>query len=391
MKESISVTGLGQLERAELTFGDMTVLVGPQASGKSILLQCIKLVTDIDGIAQTLREYGYNWNGNLQKFLALYFGEGMQGVWRADTQVVVDQQLFAIEVALSRPAILQPMTSKESFFLIPAQRVMVLRNGWPRPFTDYEIGDPYVVKKFSEHLRRLMETGFGSGKGAIFPQAGGMNTIIKDALADRIFSGAEVKLDESGMRKRIVLAVKDHQLPFMVWSAGQREFVPLLLGLYWLMPAFDNLKREDTDWVIIEEPEMGLHPQAIAVLLMLLLELVHHGYKVIISTHSPQILEMVWAVQILSRAQAAPDALLKIFDLPNTEYTAKLAESILRTKTFKTYYFARQQNSVTVKDISTLDPGDLDEAVSDWGGLTSFSTRTSNVIAEAAQTYRWTS
>ena len=387
MKEQISITALGQLEQADITFGDITVLVGPQASGKSILLQCIKLVMDVGDITQTLKEYGYNWYDSLPRFLPLYFGEGMQGIWRADTQILVDQQIFDVEATLLQPE----KKKRESLFLVPAQRVMTLKNGWPRPFADYEAGDPYVVKKFSEHLRRLMETGFNSDKDAIFPRVGRIDKVMQDTLTDSIFGGAKVKLDESGMRKRIVLDIENHQLPFMVWSAGQREFVPLLMGLYWLMPAAGISKKKDVDWVVIEEPEMGLHPQAIAALLVMFLELAHRGYKVVISTHSPQILEMVWAAQILSRVQAAPDAFLKIFDLPNVKYTAELAENILKTKTFKTYYFARQQSSVTVKDISSLDPGDLDEAVSDWGGLTSFSTRTSAVIAEATQTYQWTS
>lgn len=387
MKERVSITALGQLEQADITFGDITVLVGPQASGKSILLQAIKLVMDVGDITKTLKEYGYNWHDSLQKFLPLYFGEGMQGIWRADTQVFVDQQLFDVEAALLQP----DKKKKESLFLIPAQRVMTLKNGWPRPFADYETGDPYVVKKFSEQLRQLMESGFQSGKGPIFPHAGRLNKMMRDTLNDSIFGGAEVKLDESGMRKRIVLDVENHQLPFMVWSAGQREFIPLLMGLYWLMPSSSTSKKKNIDWVVIEEPEMGLHPQAIAALLVIFLELAHRGYKVVISTHSPQILEMVWAVQILSRVKAESDAFLKIFDMPNVKYAAELAENILTTKTFKTYYFARQQNSVTVKDISSLDPGDLDEAVSDWGGLTSFSTRTSTVVAEAVQTHQWTS
>ena len=46
----------------------------------------------------------------------------------------------------------------------------------------------------------------------------------------------------------------------MVWSAGQREFVPLLLGMYWLMPPAKISPAQRLEWVVIEEPEMGLHP-----------------------------------------------------------------------------------------------------------------------------------
>ena len=52
-------------------------------------------------------------------------------------------------------------------------------------------------------------------------------------------------------------------------------------------------------------------------------------------------------------------------------------------KTFKTYYFSRREGIVNVKDISTLDPEDPDEAISDWGGLTLFSTKSADVVTEA--------
>lgn len=87
-------------------------------------------------------------------------------------------------------------------------------------------------------------------------------------------------------------------LPYTAWSAGQREFTPLLLGLYWLCPAGKISKRPFIDWVVIEEPEMGLHPQGIEAVLLLLLCSTQRGYRVITFTHSPTILELAsWALQ----------------------------------------------------------------------------------------------
>jgi len=374
----IELTSLGQLTQADISFGDMTVFVGPQASGKSILLQLIKLVLDADDITATLKKQGFDWHDQVEGFLSLYFGEGMGGLWEKTTKVLVDGQQFDLEKRLAKKG----QKKAESLFLIPAQRVMVLRNGWPRSFADYDSGDPYVVKQFSEQLRLLMDLGLGSGQGAIFPQAGRMNQAIRDALEARIFAGAEVKLDRAGLRKRLVLDVAGTQLPFMVWSAGQRELVPLLLGLYRLMPGKGTAKKSDLDWVVIEEPEMGLHPQAISALLITFLELLKRGYKVIVSTHSPQILELIWAIQTLAEAKSPPAPLLEIFDLKPTAFFNQFAKTILEEKRFKTYYFSRQHNSVQVEDISTLNPEDIDNAVSDWGGLTTFSSKISEIISK---------
>ena len=376
--ERIKLTALGQIHEADISFGDLTVFVGEQASGKSILLQLVKLILDAGDITQTLKKHGFDWQKKPDNFLFLYFGEGMQTIWNPDeTKVTVDKVDFTLQKALSR------RKTKETLFLIPAHRVITLKDGWPRAFTDYSTSDPYVVKQFSEELRLLMEKGLGSGEGAIFPQKGRLNKTLRDAIEQSIFGDAEIRLDRSGLRKRIVLDVAGSRLPFMVWSTGQREFTPLLLGLYWLMLSGKAEKKDNINWVIIEEPEMGLHPQAISALLIVFLELMRRGYKVIVSTHSAQILELIWAIRLIAKSKAAPARLRKLLDLKANAYSYDLTETILDGKKFRTYYFSRQDGVVSVKDISTLDAEDPDEAVSDWGGLTLFSTKSADIVTEA--------
>ncbi|MDE0317045.1 MAG: AAA family ATPase [Candidatus Poribacteria bacterium] len=374
----LTLTSLGQIPKADITFGDMTVFVGEQASGKSILLQLVKLISDAGDITHTLKKHGFDWQKKTENFLSLYFGEGMEMIWNKDeTTVTVDKVDFTTQKALSR------RKKDESLFLIPAHRVATLKDGWPRAFTDYGTSDPYVVKEFSEQLRLLMETGLGSGKGAIFPQEGRMNKTIRDAIGKSIFGEAEMRLDRSGLRKRIVLDVAGTQLPFMVWSTGQREFAPLLLGLYWLMPSGKAQKKNNINWVVIEEPEMGLHPKAISALLLIFLELLRRDYKVIVSTHSAQILELIWAIQFIAKSKNAPARLRQLLDLKPNAFSYDLTNTVIHKKTFKTYYFSRADSVVNVKDISTLDAEDMDAAVSDWGGLTLFSTKTADVVTEA--------
>ncbi len=374
----LTLTSLGQIREADITFGDMTVFVGEQASGKSILVQLVKLISDAGDITQTLKKHGFDWQKKVENFLSLYFGEGMETIWNKDeTRVYIDNVDFTPQKALLK------RKKDERLFLIPAHRVVTLKDGWPRAFTDYALGDPYVVKQFSEQLRLLMEAGLGSGKGAIFPQEGRMNKTMRDAIGKSIFGKGEVKLDRSGLRKRIVLDVAGTQLPFMVWSTGQREFAPLLLGLYRLMPSGKAQKRNNINWVVIEEPEMGLHPKAISALLLIFLELLRRGYKVIVSTHSPQTLELIWAIQLIAKSKNAPARLRKLLNLSPNTFSYDLTDTVINKKTFKTYYFSRQDSVVEVKDISKLDPEDPDAAVSDWGGLTLFSTQAADVVTEA--------
>ena len=152
----LTLHNIGQIQHADLRFGDLTVLVGPQASGKSITLQWLKLVQDIGLIQQQLDTYGLDYAGQLPALLDVYFGEGMHSIWREGSEVQVDGR--AIDMA-KRVARRQP-DKTESVFLIPAQRVLALPEGWPKPFQSYRPGDPYSVRAFSEHLRMLIEKGF---------------------------------------------------------------------------------------------------------------------------------------------------------------------------------------------------------------------------------------
>lgn len=90
----------------------------------------------------------------------------------------------------------------------------------------------------------------------------------------------------------------------MVWTVGQREFVPLLLGFYRLMQPSKVPRREKIGWVVIEDLEMGLHPRAISLTMLMVLELLWHGYRLCRSTHSPHVLNIVWALQTLKKHHA---------------------------------------------------------------------------------------
>jgi len=55
---ALRVRNVGQIKEADITFGDLTVLVGPQATGKSIVLQFLKLLIDSRQVLHRLSRYG---------------------------------------------------------------------------------------------------------------------------------------------------------------------------------------------------------------------------------------------------------------------------------------------------------------------------------------------
>ncbi|MCS6928774.1 MAG: ATP-binding protein [Saprospiraceae bacterium] len=80
--------------------------------------------------------------------------------------------------------------------------------------------------------------------------------------------------------------------------------MPLLLSLYHLTPPAKVSRREEIKWIVIEEPEMGLHPQAIQTVMLLCLELLSRDYCIAITTHSPVFLELAWAIRHIPADQA---------------------------------------------------------------------------------------
>lgn len=388
----LDVKNFGPIHEADIRFGDLTVLVGPQASGKSLFVQLLKAVKDAGAIRADLNSYGFDWRHRKEvvtDYCGLYFGAGMNGLVTAETSLHRDGKPLAF-LNIAKPG--GHSSPDESVFLIPAQRVMALQDGWPKPFMGYAAGDPYCVRRFSESVRQLVESGLGAGN-TIFPRPRRLQGEVRTLLDEAIYMGATVTLERQGTRKQIVLApgAAGTSLPYGVWSAGQREFTPLLLGLYWLMPAGSLSRRAALDTVVIEEPEMGLHPQAIVTFGLLVLELLQRGYKVIVSTHSPVILDLVWAIRELKglpegRALRALAAVFGINPVSKLIRVSKPMRDLFRaalTKDYRTYFFDRTGGCIVAREISSLDPGDDDVGIAGWGGLSGFSGRIAQVVGDA--------
>jgi hypothetical protein len=158
----------------------------------------------------------------------------------------------------------------------------------------------------------------------------------------------------------------------------------MLMGLYWLCTVTPKRKsgstaQETIDWVVLEEPEMGLHPKGIQAVLLLVLELLRRGYRVVLSTHSPVVLEMTWAIQELKKRQSTEASVRKLFDLSAVPYAKDLASAALE-KDYRVYFFDRNSQA---RDISQLDPGAERAEESEWGGLVGFASKANTAVADA--------
>jgi len=383
--ENLKVKNFGPIANADINFGDLTLLVGPQASGKSILLQLIKLIIDKENIPAVLHLNNYDWGRDKDKLLELFFGEAMSSIWTKKTEIKFNEEVFTTSSLLSTKQNGLDQAKNEQLFYVPAQRVVTMSQGWPRAFGTFDIGDPFVLKQFSETVRLLMEkeTSKVMGtQGNVFPKPGRIKEPLRKMLDNSIFHGGEIMSDDSSLKKRFIMQVGNSRLPFMTWSAGQKEFMPLLLSFYHLIPSSKVSLRDNIKWVVIEEPEMGLHPRAIESIMVVFLELIARGYKVIVSTHTPVLLELAWALKYVKEYKGTPNDLFELFSLPKSDSLQQVFKTVIQEKSFNTYYFNLEKGGAVVKDISSLDAGSEDKAVSNWGGLSEFGSKASDIVSK---------
>lgn len=384
-KDRISVKNFGPIREVDIELGDLTVLIGAQASGKSLFLQMFKLIKDRTAILKSLENYGFVVNNKLENLLNRYLGEGLSSMWAEGSEFILNGKTYTRKCFESVPK----GNPADKVFYIPAQRILSIADGRPKYFMEFSENDPFVLRKFSDTLRLFIQNGLGNG-GVLYPIPNRLKSTIKRMYDKAIFHGAKVVLDEKGGQRKIAMNVENMHLPLMTWSAGQKEFMPLLMAFYCLSgPPQNVVNRKEYEYIILEEPEMGLHPLAIQTIILQMIEFIHSGYKVIVSTHSPVLLEFVWAYNYLKNVpeDKRVGALCEVFGINSGESTPDFLSDVYE-KDIKTYHFSRDvSGKVKAKDISSLDVFSDDVAVNEWGGLTQFSSKANEVVSKYMAQY----
>ena len=376
--ESLEVNNFGPIEKAKVNFGDLTFIVGPQASGKSLFLELLKYLLDKDFILSNLKRFNYVVeSSNPKKILDLFFGEGMNEVFRENTEIFLNGEKQAINTLLTFS---KENQETEQLFYIPAQRILSISDGRPKNFMEFDVATPYVLRSFSETLRLYLQGGIGNA--VIFPAGKRLKEALLTSFDENIFHGGKIVMEEIAGLRKLKMRIDNTSIPFMTWSAGQKEFMPLLLAFYYLSSGDGQLmKRNEHKYVVIEEPEMGLHPQAIKSVILEILDLIHNGMKVIVSTHSTTLLDFAWAFNIIKKSSRdnKVDAFYEMFDIATDASNEHLFDGLLEKKV-STVYFSRTGKYVTSSDISSLDAGDENLDVSEWGGLSQFASKTAEIV-----------
>ncbi|MCU4160052.1 AAA family ATPase [Acidiphilium sp. AL] len=371
---SLRIRDFAHLADVNLSFGDLTVLVGPQGAGKSLALQWLKIALDGRQMVEALRAAGHPADRS-DALIDLIFGTGMAMGWHAGSSRIQFGQTSIEPKNIARRG-----TGKEELFFVPAHRSMLISDGWAAPFQKLNSDTPVVARLFSQNL---FDRFSDKDAGTLFPVEKRLKQVIRDKIDEAVFHGGLVGIQEDQQHAlRLRLVHGDMHLPFMTWTAGQREFTPLLLGLYHLLPRTKQRKRDETNWIVIEEPEMGLHPQAITAVMLLVIDLIWRGYRVILSTHSPHVLAFLWLMRLLKENHARWQLVCNALDVKTASMQA-VAKAALQ-KEYQAFLLEFDPDGkVSSVDISNLDPSSDDERIAGWGGLTSYSSRFAETVRTA--------
>ena len=219
----LTIRNFGPIKDAQIDFGDLTFLIGPQASGKSLSLELLKLIIDKQHIISTLRNYNYILKKtDATNILEGYFGEGLSKLFKEETEISWNNEKFSPQDLLN--TLIQPKGSKktkETVFYVPAQRILSIADGRPKNFMEFDWETPYVLRRFSETLRVFIQGGLGN-PDTIFPMKNRLKEDVRNSINQTIFHDAKVVIDQAGNQRKMKLEIDDMRIPFMAWSAGQK-------------------------------------------------------------------------------------------------------------------------------------------------------------------------
>lgn len=368
--DNFVVENLGPIAKADVTFGDFTILTGPQASGKTLFLESFTLQRNMKFIAYDFVKS--NNIGRIDDFLDYYYGENMHNIINDNTifafnnQNTTKKQLFTeieycIQSCISEPFPFKFDTILPNVFYIPAHRSLAVSEGRIKISDDF-INSPYSLVKFSQILQDYVKKN--------------QTEILKDKIKNYdFFNAVQINMRRNAGSPRLEMTIDEQTVPYMAWSTGQRELAPLLMSVDYLE------KYTQKTYAIIEEPELGLHPRAIIEFMFTVLKLMKSGVKVIISTHSSTPLDFVWAINHLKEKQADISNIADMFDFKIKD---KSVFDNLAEKEIKVYYFSpdKKTRKVFSKDISSLDVYSEDEDISNWGGMSLSADRAGSIVSK---------
>jgi energy-coupling factor transporter ATP-binding protein EcfA2 len=186
---------------------------------------------------------------------------------------------------------------------------------------------------------------------------------LADFLEQEILRGSlQFETDAVGRKKLLFQYAKEARLEMPIASSMVKELAPLALYLRYL--------ATPGEWLIFDEPEMNLHPALQVELMEFLGMLVNAGLQVLITTHSPYLVDHL--VNLIQATKYPDNENIKEFF-----YLEQLHAFLVRSQV-SAYLFKADEGSekVTVRNILTED------GLMDWETFSNVSEDVSAIYSQ---------
>jgi hypothetical protein len=389
MEEHLVIRNFGPIQEAEIEVRDLTIFVGPQATGKSLAAQALYFLRGIEDVIsscmtvfldelQTAKSALSWWFGNP---LRVYVGSGSRLCWNsiqpsgeATHEIWWDQDGMHLNEALQSRVrrysdAVRPQGNSEKMswdvpeqVYIPAGRTLYsFLPPFLRLFQQRAQRWPGCILAFYETLGTAMEQ-LGQKRPTSLDMGPPGRSSETDFVQRRI--DAIIKGQIQYGPDTVFLRVGQKQLRSATIAAGQMETWP-----FWAIVEAGLIP--DTQ-MYFEEPEAHLHPSAQHNVMEIVAYLVRRDTRFLLTTHSPYIL---YAVNNFLMAQ-------KVLDAGKSLPADTSPEIALRPKQVAAYSFSSDGRVHDIMDIEVglIDEDELDRVADELGAaFTRLQERLENV------------
>lgn len=339
MSQLLHVRSFGPIESCDIEIHQLTVLTGPQASGKSTLAKLIyffKMAKNYLG-NNTLPIEADKW---MRSIFLRTFGElddiaddmKIRYEWRDGSWIEIKKGLHpqtqSQTVLFSFSKDIDKIMNEENLSTdyIPAGRSMItlLSDQLPVIFTDPNRQLPaldYCTNAYIHQILSLRQIFANGPEGLLKQEIETTNHVLNlpvlkhmMELSDRILK-AHYRY-RAGEERLLLDGDKSIKINFA--SSGQQEIVWVLNLLFY------HLLKEEKCCIILEEPEAHLYPDSQKYMAEALGTFVNAGHQVIVTTHSPYILgelnNLLYAAEIQGKDKLR-DNVIPACEVLSTEWT----------------------------------------------------------------------
>lgn len=359
----LQVEDFSCISKADVCFGKLTVLIGPQASGKSVLSKLAYFFLDAisDQYQSVLEQKSFEYfTERLKARFAEWFPVSAWG----SKKFSIFFQLGAYKIKVTRtsydaslkdtlrisPSILVKEHYKRSVDLAKTLRQKTARKT-NSPYADFEInweiqfaasrmlhdelGDDFISDQtfipagrsfFTTLGRAFMAFDQGRALDPITVKFGRLYSSFHEDSRYSLMGSRALRVDEElssilggkivwESERPFVQSSDDRLVPFSALSSGQQELLPLIIAMSLLRRSV-NRKESWPHLIYIEEPEAHLFPSAQSTLIQGLAALVSEpSRRLAITTHSPYVLSKINnLIKAGTLAESLPASKLELLD-----------------------------------------------------------------------------